>query len=63
MSYSNIRELLPIEGRRVLLVSQQDEADWLAGEPAYILIGFDDGTTLRVIVEDDERVFVRRSSA
>lgn len=58
MPYSNIRELLPAIGRRVLDVTQQDEEEWLAGMPAYFCIHFDDGMVLTVIVEDDHTVRV-----
>ena len=51
-SYSTIRELLPIVGRRVLDVTQHDDVDWLCGLPAFIVLHFDDGTMMRIIVED-----------
>ena len=56
--YANIRELMPLEGRRVMLVTQHDEADWLAGDPAFVQIHFDDGSSIMFIFEEpDGRLF------
>lgn len=52
--YANVRELLPVEGQRVVSVTQHDEADWLCGYPAYVMLIFENGYTLRVLVTDDE---------
>lgn len=57
MTYATIRDpdlLGGLIGRRVLEVTQHDEAEWLAGYPAYFMLMFDDGSTLRVVVEDQE---------
>lgn len=50
--YANVRELLPIEGRRVALVTQHDEIDWLAGEPAFIQIHFEDGASITFVFDE-----------
>lgn len=49
--YANIRELLPVEGRRVALVTQHDELDYLTGEPAFVQIHFDDGSSITFTLE------------
>lgn len=59
VSYANIRELLPLAGRRVLDVTQHDEADYLAGDPAFIAIHFDDGTTVTIVIDDSSLVHVK----
>lgn len=58
MTYANIRELLPVVGRYVLDVTQHDEDEWLIAGEAYIMLHFDNGSTLRIVIEDDERVAV-----
>lgn len=56
--YATIRELLPLEGRRVALVTQHDEVDYMAGGPAFVQILFDDGQRLTFSFEGpDGRLF------
>ena len=52
--YANIRELLPLEGRRVALVTQHDEVDYMAGGPAFVEILFDDGQRLTFSFEEPD---------
>lgn len=57
--YANVRELLgALIGRRVLDVTQQDEADWLAGDEAHVMIMFDDGSWVRVYPDRDGRILI-----
>lgn len=55
--YANIRELLPVEGLRIMMVTQQDEIEWLCGEPAFFCLHLDNGSTIRVVVVEDGRIF------
>ena len=50
--YANIRELLPIAGKTIALVTQHDEVDFLAGDPAFIQIHFDDGSSITFMFEE-----------
>lgn len=56
--YANIRERLPVEGLRVVSVTQHDEVDWLCGLPAFIMLIFENGYTLRVEVTDEEHSWI-----
>lgn len=58
--YANARELVPVEGLRVIMVTQHDEVDYMCGEPAFVALHFEDGTTVKFIVEDDFRLSVSR---
>lgn len=57
MPYANIREHLgSLVGAQVLDVTQHDEADWLAGDPAYFMLMFSNGSVLKVEVWNDGRI-------
>lgn len=51
--YANVRELVPLEGQRVVMVSQHDEVDWLCGLPAHVSLHFENGWTLKVCILAD----------
>lgn len=56
-NYATIRNVLPLVGRTILEITQHDEIEWLAGEQAYFCLHFDDGSTLRIVVIEDDMVF------
>lgn len=61
MAYENIRELLPIEGQKVVMVSQHSEEEWMADSPAYIMLMFESGLTMRIIIDDRQMILVSSS--
>jgi hypothetical protein len=48
----------PLIGRKVIEITQHDEEEWNSGSPAYVCLHFDNGMTLRLIIEDEPRVFL-----
>lgn len=56
--YVNVRDLLPVEGMRVVSVTQHDEVDWLCGMPAFVMLIFENGYTVRIIIDDSDRAWI-----
>lgn len=57
MEWANIREVLPIEGRQIVMITQHDEMDYLADGVAFFCLHLDDGSTLRIVVTADGQIW------
>jgi hypothetical protein len=56
--YSNIRQILgPCIGKRVVEITQHDEAEWKENHDSYVMLMFEDGSTLKFPVQDKGFVF------
>lgn len=58
MNYTTIRELLPVEGLRVVLVTQHDEFEYLIDGLAYVCLHFENGMTVTVFINESDRLLV-----